>query len=615
MRPPDWIIVICYCLSVVGVGIYFTRKAGRSLEDYFVGGRSMPWWLIGMADVASYGAAGAPWVMLFYLGGFNEFWLVGWVTWCVWMPLVAVVWAKMWRRLGIVTTAEFIERRYSGRAAAAYRVSYAFYAYAAWAVVLLANIVIWFTESISPILGWSAGHVVFIFGSVAIVYTLLSGFYGVVWTELVQFFLIMGGTSTFVFTAVRAAGGLGHMYERVLASRGASFLSPFPGPPLVSGFTLTALFVQGLFFAGSPFAGEGWTAQRAMSARNENHAVLGQMFNCVLTLVVRVIPALLVGLAVIALYPVGTIKVPAVIWAHAVHDYAPVGLLGVLCAGAVGAFMASISTVINWGTSYLVNDVYCRYLRPERTVREYTMISRILTVATLIIAFLLGLAIDPRKLESWVLFTNSALIVFGLPLAWLKWFWWRTNVYGEAVGTLGSFPLAYVVWFGSDSVIPAAMRDFVHRSFGWNMSGLVPAFGDMSRYPFWVGFSILFLAGWVVILAVTFLTRPEPMELLREFYIKVRPPGLWGPVAATVEHGVRVEIKSEAWRNVKAGAWGVGFCFAITMSLFCLIAGQIGNGTVAAAAAAIAGFLFRRGVLAAADCNTDNVAAINIAAE
>jgi Na+/proline symporter len=615
LRPFDWVIVGLYSLSVIAVGLYFRRKASRSPEDFFVGGRSMPWWLIGLADVASYGAAGAPWVMLFYLGGFNEFWLVGWVTWCVWMPLVAVVWAKMWRRLGVVTTAEFIERRYSGRAAASYRVAYAFYAYAAWAVVLLANVVIWFTESISPILGWSASKVVFVFGTVAILYTLLSGFYGVVWTELIQFFLIMGGTCAFAFTAIHAAGGLTTIYAHVLAVRGAAFLSPFPGAPLVGWGTLVALLVQGLFFAGSPFAGEGWTAQRAMSARNENHAVSGQMLNCILTLVVRIIPALLVGLAVVVLYPTGTVKVPAAIWARAVHDYAPLGMLGVLCAGAVGAFMASISTAINWGTSYLVNDVYRRHLRPNRSQREYALASRILTVATLIVSFLLGLAIDPRKLESWVLFTNSALIVFGLPLAWLKWFWWRTNVYGEAVGTLGSFPLSYILWFGSDAVIPRAAREFVHRMFGWNLNGLVPAFGDMSRYPFWYGFTILFAGGWIVILLVTCFTRPEPIELLRDFYIKVRPPGVWGPVVATFDRSVGDEIKNDAWRNVKAGAWGIGFCFAMTLAVFCLIAGQVGTSVIAALATAISGYLFRKGVLAASERNAAGIEAINVVTE
>jgi Na+/proline symporter len=594
----DWAVVAAYCLLMLGIGIWFTRQASRSPEDFFVGGRRMPWWLIGLSDVASYGAASAPWVMLFFLGGFREFWLVAWVTWCVWMPLVAVIWAKMWRRLGVVTTAEFIERRYSGRTASAYRAVYAVYAYAAWAVLLLANIAVWFTQSISPILGWSPGKVLVIFGGITIIYTLLSGFFGVVYTELIQFFLIMAGAFVFMFIAVSRAGGLQETYARVETARGSGFLNPWPGFPLGGLVTFLALFVQGLFFAGSPFAGEGWTAQRAMSAHDENHAVLGQMLNCVLSLVVRVIPAVLIGMAVVALYPKNNVDVPAALWARSVRDLAPHGLLGLLLAGALGAFMAGISSTINWGSSYLLNDVYRRYLRPSASSREYILVSRILTVLTLVAAYLLGLCIDPRQLEAWVLFTNSALVVFSLPLAWLKWFWWRMNVFGEAVGTLGSFPLAYLVWFGSDSALPASMRAWIHATFGWKTDGLVPAFGDTARYPFWYGFAILFLSGWLVILAVTLMTRPEPADVLRRFYISVRPLGFWGPVARHADIEIRRSVRREARRDLVACVWGVLFCFAIVNAFFNLCARNVATGFAVAAVAAFCGRQFRRTALA-----------------
>jgi Na+/proline symporter len=584
---------------MVSIGIYFVRQASRSPEDFFIGGRRMPWWLIGLSDVSSYGAASAPWVMLFFIGGFNEFWLVAWITWCVWMPLVAVIWAKMWRRLGVVTTAEFVERRYAGRAAVLYRPAYAIYAYLAWAVLLLANVAVWFTQSISPILGWSPARVLLVFGAISILYTLLSGFFGVVWTELIQFFVIMAGAFIFMVTIVSAAGGLDHVYARVEAVRGAVFLNPLPRPPLIGLVTMLALFVQGLFFAGSPFAGEGWTAQRAMSARNENHAVLGQMLNCVLSLVVRVIPAVFIGLAVVALYRRDSTDVPAALWAQAVRDYAPHGLLGLLFAGALGGFMAGVSSAINWGSSYVLNDVYRRHLRPHASSREYILASRILTVLTLIAAYGIGLAIDPRNLEAWVLFTNSAMIVFGLPLAWLKWFWWRMNIYGEAVGTLGSFPLAYLIWFGSDSVLTPGLRAWVKNVVGWNITGVVPALGDTSRFPFWYAFGILFVSGWAVILSVTLLTRPEPMTVLREFYRTVRPMGLWRPVASTMDQNLQRAVRVEARQDLKACGWGVAFCFSMVLGFFSIAARRFAPGAAAWLVAAICAYLFRRMVLVA----------------
>ena len=145
MHNLDWTIVAVYCLAMLGIGLYFSRRASKSPEHFFIGGRDMPWWLIGFSDVTSYGTSIVSFVMLFFIAGFNEYWVIAWVSWCVWMPLVAVLWSKMWRRLGVVTTGEFIERRYGGKAATTYRIVYALYAYGAWAVVVLAYSATWFT--------------------------------------------------------------------------------------------------------------------------------------------------------------------------------------------------------------------------------------------------------------------------------------------------------------------------------------------------------------------------------------------------------------------------------------------------------------------------------------
>jgi Na+/proline symporter len=261
--------------------------------------------------------------------------------------------------------------------------------------------------------------------------------------------------------------------------------------------------------------------------------------------------------------------------------------------------MAGISSAINWGTSYVLNDVYRRHLRPAATSREYVLVSRVLTVLTLVAAYGLGLAIDARNLESWVLFTNSALIVFSLPLAWLKWFWWRMNVYGDAVGTLGSFPLAYIVWFGSDSVLPTGLRAWFQGAWGWDLAGLVPAFGDTSRYPFWYGFGILFVSGWIVILGVTLLTRPEPAGVLSEFYRTVKPLGAWGPVAPMVPPDERRSLSDETGRELRACAWGVAFCFSMVIGCFSILARAFPQGVAACVLAVVFGYQFWRTALRA----------------
>ncbi len=564
----DWGIVGLYCAAMVAIGLHFSRQAAKSPEHFFLADRNMPWWMIGLADVTSYGVGGATWVTLFWLDGFNEYWLIAWVSWCVWMPLVAVLWSKMWRRLGVVTTGELIERRYSGRGAGIYRAVYGCYAYWAWAVVLLAYVSAWFTQTIAPILGWTAAEVLLVFGGITLVYTLLAGFIGVVYTEIIQFFLIMAGNLILMAIVIGQAGGLDAIYAGIAAHRPPEFLHPLPGGEKLGMATLLTLIVQGLFFAGSPMAGEGWTAQRFMAARNERHAVLGQMFSCVLSLVVRMIPAVFIGLAAVVLYPKARLSEPTTLWAHIVSDYAPVGVMGLLFAGTLASFMSGVSSTINWGSSYLLNDVYRRHVRKDAPTREYVLVSRVLTAVTLVVSLSIGLAIDPSKLTSWVVFINSALIVFSLPLAWLKWFWWRMNIFGDAVGMLGAFPLAFVVCFGSNSVLPQSVRDWSLTALGWNLELFVPAFGDTSAHPFWQGFLILFAAGWAAILGATLLTRPEDPEVLKAFYRKVRPIGFWGPIAREVDAETLRETARETRNDLWACLCGVCFCFLLVVAFF-----------------------------------------------
>jgi solute:Na+ symporter, SSS family len=172
------------------------------------------------------------------------------------------------------------------------------------------------------------------------------------------------------------------------------------------------------------------------------------------------------------------------------------------------------------------------------------------------------------------------VIVFALPLAWLKWFWWRTNVWGDAVGMLGAFPLAFLVCFGCDAL---------H----------IPAFGNLNEHPFWQGFLILFVAGWVVILAVTLLTPPEDPAILKSFYRKVMPLGFWGPIAKQVEPEIRAEANRETIQEIWACFWGVAFCFLMVIAFFSLCARWYALGTGCTLGTIAAGWLFFRGALSA----------------
>lgn len=597
MSALDWAILVLYCGVILAVSLYFRARASRSVEEYFLADRDLPWWIIGFSDVAGYTGGGQGFMMVFFISGFAGLWLMAWVSWIIWMPLVAILWARWWRRLGVLTTGEFIERRYGGRRAVVYRNIYALYACIVWGLAALAYGTAWMAATISPVLGWSPVKVLLIFGALTIAYSLVSGLLAVAYNDVLQFVLLMAGNTVFGFLLMGKVGGFAAAWHRITALRGDQFLQPLPGGDVLAPMTLIALCIQGLFFAGSPFAGEGWTAQRYMAARSETHAILGQMLNGILALVVRLIPFLLLGLAAAALYPLASVKAPAAMWGDMVREYAPAGLFGLLLVSCLAGYMASISSIGNWAASYLMNDLYRRSMRPHASSRELVLMSRVFSGILLASAFACGALIDAKQLEKWVLFINSSLVVFSLPLAWLKWFWWRLNVVGDMVGILGGFPAGYLVWFGSDAVLPEWFRRWMLAHAGLNLNELIPAFSNLDRFPFWMGFGVLFVLGWIFILAATFLSRAESPEVLRSFYVAARPIGWWGPVRRSLSAHQLLEIRKETRGDLTACICGIAFYFSLTVCLFAVLGGYFAMAAGAAVISLVTGALFLRTAL------------------
>jgi solute:Na+ symporter, SSS family len=590
----DWIILAIYCAGVLALALHFRARASRSMEGFFVAGRNLPWWVIGFADVAGYTGGGQAFVTIVFISGYAGLWLMAWISWVIWMPLVAIIWAPMWRRLGVVTTGEFIERRYAGKRAAVYRNVYALYACCIWGLTSIAYGAAWMSATTTPILGWTPGHVLLVFGALTIVYSLIAGLFAVAYNDVFQFVILMAGNLALGWMLVHKAGGMEQVWSRIEAMRGSHFLSALPSGASMTVPVIIALCVQGLFFAGSPFAGEGWTAQRFMAAKNEWHAVVGQIANGVLALIVRLIPFILIALAAAALYAPSSVTAPAALWGQLVQKYAPPGLFGLLLVCSLAGYMAAISSIGNWASSYLVNDVYQRTLRPGASQKELVLVSRISSGLLLAVAFAWGAMIHPQQLEKWILFINSSLIVFSLPLAWLKWFWWRTNSVGDMIGVLGGFPAGYVVWFGSDAVLPENLRTWLSRVSGRDWNGLIPAFSNLDRYPFWEGFAILFGLGWICILLATLLTRPEPLEILQEFYLTAKPIGFWRPVRRSLGGEAAITQLGEIRNDLYVCFLGIFFYFSLTVALFSLMGGHRMGSTLSLSIAVVSGVMFAK---------------------
>ena len=247
-------------------------------------------------------------------------------------------------------------------------------------------------------------HVLVVFGSLTVVYSLIAGLFAVAYNDVFQFVILMGGNVALGWLLISKGGGMQHVWARIAATRGDQFLASLPSGGSLTLMSLVALCVQGLFFAGSPFAGEGWTAQRFMAARNEWHAIVGQIANGVLALIVRLVPFILIALAAAALYPPSGIAVPAALWGKLVQTYAPPGLFGLLLVSSLAGYMAAISSIGNWASSYLINDVYQRTLRPRADQQELVLASRVVSALLLITSFALGAMIDPAQLGKWILF-------------------------------------------------------------------------------------------------------------------------------------------------------------------------------------------------------------------
>lgn len=542
----DWSLVALYTLVAVFIGLYYRKFAGKNIEEYFIKGRKLSWWLMGVSAVATYTDAGlAPAVTMWvFQGGLlgNAVW---WIPYVIWMPLAAVLWSKFWRRLRTITTAEMLEVRYGGRAAEIYRGIYAFFMSFGFVVMLMGYVSGWLSAALQPILGWDPVNLIIISGIVTVFYTSLAGQYGVVYGDLFQFIVFLLGNIIFVPIAVSAVGGMDAVYAGIHALRGNEafgFFQVVPPNASLTGLTILAFVVQGMFFAASPTGGEGFTAQRFMAAKNEFHAQVGQLFNALLTLIVRVLPFIFLGMVGAAIFAPGSVAEPGEIWARLVAQFSPQGLTGLLVAGIFAGYMSTISTEMNWGASYVVNDLYKRFVKKNASQRHYVFISRLSSIVLFVLSLFVAYYLV-KGMQAWFLFINSVVFAFMLPLGWLRFFWWRLNIYGEAAALIIGLPLGYIIWFPL----------------------------GFSELPFWQGFLFLFGLGWGMILIITYLTRPERMETLKEFYQRCRPPGLWRPVTRAFSAQEKATIRRETLQDLFDCILGILFCagaIMISISLF-----------------------------------------------
>jgi SSS family solute:Na+ symporter len=511
----DWAVVALYFLFTLGIGFYYKARAGKSVDEFFLSGRNIPWWLAGTSMVATTFAADTPLAVtgMVAKGGIAGNWL--WWNMAASGLLTVFFYARLWRRSGVMTDIEFTEIRYAGKPAAFLRGFRALYL----AIPINCIILGWVNKAMVDILTLILGvtklqALMIVLGMIAVTSSIstLSGLWGVLVTDLFQFVIMMGMVIVLAVYAVNAVGGIDAMKMKLAAvdaTRGAqgSVLSFVPDlhsawMPLITFFVYISLVWWSTWYPGAEPGGGGYIAQRMFCAKDEKNSLLATLWFNVAHYAVRPWPWILVALASLILFP--GLNDPETGYIRVMIAHLPPSLRGLMVAGFAAAYMSTVATQLNWGASYLVNDFYRRFWKPEASPRHYVTASQMATVLLTIVSAVVTFYLDSIA-GAWKMLlvtgagTGSVLL--------LRWYWWRINAWSEVSAMIAAFAVSLTLQAGlrMDSDDP--------RSFAWIMI-------------LTVGITT------VVWLAVTFLTAPEPNQVLVAFYKRTRPAGGgWGPVA------------------------------------------------------------------------------------
>ncbi|HEV2729509.1 MAG TPA: sodium:solute symporter family protein [Terriglobales bacterium] len=581
--PLDWSAIVAYLGITLFLGLYFRSRSGKSVDDYFVSGRNVSWWLAGTSMVATTFAADTPLVVtgLVYTQGIAG----NWLWWCF-LPsgmMTVFLFARLWRRSGLLTDVQFAEMRYSGKPAAFLRGFRAIY------LGLLMNCLIlgWVTKAMTSIVATTMGIsetnalwiCVFFLIPFTGLYVALGGLWGVLWTDLFQFVLKMSIVIAVAWYAVSAIGGIHPMLDRLAAMRAAagpsasdatSFFPDFSRPltfqalwalPVITFVVILGLQWWAFWYPGAEPGGGGYIAQRIFSARDERNGLLSVLWFNIAHYAIRPWPWILAALAVIVLYPGLAHPEPA--YMRLVNDHMPHALRGIVFAGFMAAFMSTIATQLNWGASYLVADFYRRFIKRDGDEKHYVLVSRLATVLLVIVS-----AYVSAQLGSIVAGWEVVLIVgAGTGLVYmLRWYWWRINAWSE------------IAAMATALIVSMAIR--------W-----LKPFSATGPVVFAETALTVTAATTLVWIIVTLSTRPEPQEVLLNFYRTVRPHiGGWKPIGRLAPEIIPTR---DLGRNLFSWILGCAMVYLALFGLGHVLLGPVWEGFVLLLISAIcAGILY-----------------------
>ena len=568
LSPIDGVIIISYILFALGLGIYYSKRAGKNINEFFVSGRNLPWWLAGTSMVATTFAADTPLAVtgLVVKDGIAGNWL--WWNMVLSGMLATFLFSRLWRRAEIITDVELTELRYAGKSASLLRGFRALYIglpinciTMGWVILAMQKIIV-LTFNL-PDTGTSKVLVVLACMLIAGIYCALSGFWGVVITDLVQFGMAMIGSIVLAVIAVTKIGGIGVLKTKLTEMHGAShsILNFFPDFGAGEMAILTfGVYLGVQWWAANGADGGGYIAQRMFAAKDERNTLLATLWFNIAHYTLRPWPWILVALVSMVVYP--NLSDPEAGYPKLMLEYLPPGLLGLMLTAFLAAFMSTIDTHLNWGASYLVNDFYKRFFKPEADDRHYVVASRISVVLIMLVAGVTSLFMDSIA-GAWkfLIALNAGIGLVQI----LRWYWWRINAWSEIAAMVTSAVVSTIVF-----TLPQTKDNFAYQ-----MLIIVP----------------ISTLSWLI---ATLVTSPVSEERLIAFYQRIRPNGgWWGRIPSLANVQPIGESSMPALFNWVLGS---AFVYCTLFGFGKLLLGFYGVGVLFLLIALITGGLIYRGL-------------------
>lgn len=573
----DWIIIGTFFVIVLSIGWWASRSAGKDSSEFFLGGRGMPWWLLGISMVACTFSADTPNLVTGFVreSGVAKNW--AWWSFLITGMITVFIYARLWRKSNLVTDLGFYEIRYGGKLASFLRGFRAIYLGIFFNTLIMGSVTLAAIKIGAVMLGLEPWIVVVGASVVVVIYASLGGIKGIVWADFFQYGIAMFGAVYAAVVAVRQpeVGGLSNLLSNPAIQDKLAVLPDFSDPSVWIPLLLIPIAVQwwSVWYPGAEPGGGGYIAQRMLSAKNEKNAVGATLLFNFAHYALRPWPWIIVALASLVIYPdLASIHAdfPNIDTAYLKDDIAyPVmlarlgaGWMGLVVASLIAAYMSTIGTHLNWGSSYFVNDFYKRFLKPDATEKQMVRMGRITTVGLMVIAGTLALTILDNATDAFNILLLSGAGSGAIYL--LRWFWWRINAVTEISAMIVASIVAFIlVLFVDDATVSTSILD------GFTMKLLIT-----------VGIVTI---TWLI---ATHVTKPESKETLRDFYKLTSPggPGWKRVVEEAIADGEPVDDgQGTAWqmpRQILLVFLGLMSIYGALFTIGSYIYGNLVQGTI-----------------------------------